>query len=138
MGKKYTGISIQTPYAMMILRGEKTVEVRTYPIPKKHIMKWLVLIEAPGKRRRSSSRIIGIVRFGGAFLYSSEKEFYSDVGKHLVGRDSGFIWDGSKKYGWQIESVKSFEEEIPCDKKIRGVVFRRNIEIDMDKIKTKQ
>jgi hypothetical protein len=105
--KTYTGINIQYPISRLILEGTKTIETRTYPIPKKFIGKELVFIETPGKQGNFKSRAIAIIKFDESFLYKSKDQFLKDITQHRVESGSKWAWDDSKqKWGWPIIEVK--------------------------------
>src|SRR5262245_57207558 len=88
----YSGINIQWPISRLILSGEKTIETRTYPIPKKYIGMDMLLIETPGKRGAFKARIVGIIKFQDSFYYESKNEFLKDVGLHFVDEKSEWGW----------------------------------------------
>jgi hypothetical protein len=124
----YTGINIQYPISQLILSGEKTIETRTYPVPKKYLGKELLIIETPGKSGRFKSRIVAIVQFDSCFQYKNSKDFYADAAKHGVSSDSPWAWNSEKpKWGWIIGKVK----RLPATQLNRqpGIVFSKNIEI---------
>ena len=117
MSKSYTGINIQWPISEDILSGSKTIETRTYPIPEKYINQDMLLIETPGKKGKFKSRITAIIRFTDSKEYKNKSDFYKDVDKHLVTKDSEWAWKNKKKYGWNVVIVKKFHKAIPFTKK---------------------
>lgn len=129
MMKSYTGINIQWPISQLIMSGQKTVETRTYPIPKKYIGQLMLVIETPGKSNSFSARICGIIVFDESFKYSSKKHFESDIGRHFVESDSPWAWNKKEKWGWPILSVQLFEKYKPAPPK-KGIKFTTNIRID--------
>jgi hypothetical protein len=122
----YTGINIQWPISQLILSGEKTIETRTYPIPKKYIGKKMLLIETPGKTGTFKSRIAGIIKFEDSFCYQSKEEFLRDVNRHFVGEDSDWAWTNKKKWGWPVTLIRRFAKPIPLKKRI-GIRFTKDI-----------
>lgn len=127
--KTYTGINIQYPISRQILSGEKSIETRTYPIPEKFVGLPLAIIETPGKLGKFKSRIIGIIIFSECFKYQSEKKFYLDRDKHLVGPDSIWAWKSDKgKWGWKIKNVRALKKEIPL-KKRSGIKYCKDVQI---------
>lgn len=127
--KLYTGINIQFPISRLILSGKKIIETRTYSIPKRLIGQELAIIETPGKTGKFKSRVIGLIVFGESFKYKSAKEFYADLERHCVSKDSDWAWNSKKgKWGWEIKKVTSLKNEIPLLKR-SGIVYSKNIEI---------
>ena len=129
MKRLLTGINIQYPISELIVNGVKTIETRTYPIPKEYIGKEMVIIETPGKLGKFKARMIGLVMFGESFEYGSADEFYKDTGKHCVEKESVWKWvDGVKKYGWPVVKVEKLEKVRPAPKK-KGIKFTRGIRV---------
>lgn len=127
--KSYTGINIQFPISQLILSGEKSIETRTYPLPKKYIGQEMAIIETPGKGGRFKSRVVGIIVFGESFRYPSSKKFYEDQTRHRVSRDSDWAWNPDKgKWGWPILKVSLLERPLEIDGKA-GIVYRSGITI---------
>lgn len=127
--RTYTGINIQFPISRLILEGKKTVETRTYPIPKSYIGQELAIIETPGKTRNFNARIIGTVRFSECFEYENEKQFYLDKKRHCVTPDSPWKWTkGKTKWGWPVQVLRQFPLPIPFQGK-RGIVYAKAVEI---------
>jgi hypothetical protein len=127
---KLPGINIQYPWSELLLSGAKTIETRTYALPKKYIGIELAIIETPGltKESRASrkSRIAGTITFGLPFKYS-EAKWKSDVKKHLVPvNDPAFSWRARKKeiWGWPVIQVRRINPPLPAPV-TRGIVFAR-------------
>jgi len=117
------GINIQFPISRLILSGDKTIETRTYPIPKKYIGKDLALVETPGPKGQFKARIIGVVRFSRCFKYESETAFYKDSKRHRVTPRSPWKWRNDRpKWGWQIDFMEPLDKEVPLQKR-PGIVF---------------
>lgn len=130
INKVFTGINIQHPISGLILNGTKTIETRTYPIPKKYIGVPLLIIETPGKKGDFKARIIGIIQFGNSFRYLNKTEFYKDEKKHKVNASSPWKWTTKGKWGWKITRVEKFKNPIPAPLK-KGIIFTSNIEISI-------
>ena len=129
MKKKKTlpGINIQYPISRLILEGKKTIETRTYPIPKHYIGKEMAIIETPGKTGNFKARIIGTVVFGESFQYKDQKAFYRDSLKHCVTPDSPWKWvNGKQKWGWPINKTTIFKVPLQAPLK-RGIRFVKNV-----------
>lgn len=125
--KNYSGINIQYPISQKILSGEKRVETRTYPLPKKLVGVDLLIIETPGRAGKFKARIAGIIRFGDSFKYESKKAFYEDMPRHHVDRASPWAWkEKTCKWGWPIQTVQRFETPITM-KKRTGILYTHNI-----------
>jgi hypothetical protein len=129
MKLKYTGINIQYPISELILNGKKTIETRTYPIPKKYMGKDMLLVETPGKNGKFKARVIAIIKFDDCFLYSSSYLFYKDKSKHHVDPSSKWAWTDSKpKWGWLISYCKPLKTEVPL-KRQPGIKFTCNLSL---------
>lgn len=121
------GINIQAPIARLILEGKKTVETRTYQIPRAYIGSWMVVIETPGVTGRFTARMIGLVRFGESFEYPNRESFYAHSHLHLVKPDSCWKWkDGVSKFGWPVDDVAIFDKPLAL-KKRSGIRYSKGI-----------
>ena len=125
------GLNIQYPWSKMIIDGKKTVETRSYPLPKKYEGEELALIETPGKAGNFKSRIIGTVTFSHSFKYPNETCWKEDQCRHLVGLASEFGWNENKdKYGWVICAVHKFDEPVEAPTK-KGIIFTNDCNVLM-------
>jgi len=122
----YTAINIQYPISDKILEGEKVIETRRYPLPDKYLNQVLLLMETPGPAKKFKSRIIGIIRFTECFQYQSKKQFYADVDKHCVTKDSIWAWQAGDKWGWRVEVIKKISPSITY-RGNKGIIFTNNI-----------
>lgn len=124
--KTYTGINIQWPISELILSGKKTIETRTYPIPEKYLNQEMLMIETPGKKGKFKSRIVAIIKFTECFEYKSKSEFYRDINKHYVSKNSFWAWEEKSKYGWRLIIVHKFNKSLnaPVNK---GIIYTNNI-----------
>lgn len=125
---KYTGINIQHPISQLIIKGEKTIETRTYAIPKKYLNQEMLLIETPGKKNNFISRIIGIIKFTNCFQYTTKKEFYSQELDHCVSKTSKWAWKDGEKWGWSVKVLKIISPSLEYTKK-KGIQYTLNIEL---------
>lgn len=118
------GINIQAPWAALLISGQKSVETRSYPLPKKYEGVELALIETPGKSRKFKSRIIGTITFSHSFQYKTENDWKLDYSRHKVeDSDPLYSWTNNKpKYGWVVSNVKVFDDPVDAPKK-RGIIF---------------
>lgn len=126
----YSGINIQFPISKLILNGIKSIETRTYPIPKKYLGINMVMLETPGKTGRFKTRAVAIIRFDACFKYNSKSEFYKDTPLHHVGPDSEWAWiDGKNKWGWKLVLVEKFNSPIQIKQRI-GIRYTVNIKLN--------
>lgn len=120
------GINIQAPWSDLLIGGQKTVETRSYPLPKKYEGVELALIETPGKHGKFKSRIIGTITFSHCFEYKTKKDWRSDYARHKVDLTSKFYWWNDKpKYGWVVSDIVKFDDPVDAPKN-RGIVFTSN------------
>ena len=126
----YDGINIQWPISELILSGHKTVETRTYPIPKSYLNKEVLLVETPGKSGNFKSRIRGIISFSDCFQYMNEQEFYDDFDRHRVDRESIWKYDSHRgKWGWKVRLVKKFDLPKALNRRT-GIRYAKNLTIE--------
>jgi hypothetical protein len=125
-----TGINIQCPFSHMLINGNKCVETRSYPLPKKYEGEELALIETPGKCGRFKAKVIGTITFSHSFQYSHQEEWQSDYNRHLVPiEDKTYGWKEDKnKYGWVVSDIVKFDEPQPAPEK-KGIVFTKSCQI---------
>lgn len=124
------GINIQYPISQLIASGEKTVETRTYPIPKRYVGTPVALIETPGPVGRFKARITAIIEFSESFEYETKESFYKDKSRHRVEPDAAWKWNPEqRKFGWPVRVLKVFSKPLPAPKR-RGIVFSRHCEIN--------
>jgi hypothetical protein len=128
MGKTYTGVNIRFPISQLILNGEKIVETRTYPLPKKFEDCDLLLIETPGSVGKFKARAVAIIRFKTSFEYRSKAEFYADSRKHKVTKSSPWAWGEKPKWGWEIESVRVLRSPFQIKNRL-GIRYTNNITV---------
>lgn len=123
------GLNIQAPWSTLLIDGEKSVETRSYALPKKYEGVELALIETPGKNRNFKARIIGTITFSHSFEYPDSQTWADDYNRHKVEEDSIFGWKENKsKYGWVVSNIKKFEEPVDAPKK-RGIIFTKGCDV---------
>lgn len=128
MKRTFTGINIQWPISQLILEGKKSIETRTYPLPKRLVNQELLMIETPGPKGKFKARSVAIIKFTGCIEYRDSADFYMDIDRHCVQPGSLWEWKDEKpKYGWVVEVLEILPEPITCKK--RGIVYRKNIHI---------
>ena len=128
--KTFTGINIQYPISRLIIEKKKTIETRTYPIPKAFLGQELALIETPGKTGKFKARAIAVIKFTECFQYKSKKEFYSQANLHCVTPDSVWAWHDGEKWGWVVEVIKILPEPVELTNQ-RGIVYRKGINLEI-------
>lgn len=125
-----TGLNIQIPWSQLLINGNKSVETRSYALPKKYEGVELALIETPGKYGRFKSQIIGTITFSHSFQYSDKQEWINDYNRHKVEEaDEFFYWnENKKKYGWVVSNVQKLDKPIEAPK-TKGIIFTKNCNI---------
>jgi hypothetical protein len=118
-----TGLNIQAPWSTLLINGQKTVETRSYCLPKRLEGVELALIETPGKSAKFKSRIIGTITFSNCVEYANYNEWKLDENRHRVSIDNKLYgWKNKPKFGWIVESVKKLDN--PVDPPIkRGIIY---------------
>ena len=125
-----TGINIQTPWSFLLINGDKTVETRSYHLPKKYEGVELALIETPGKYGRFKSRIIGTITFSHSFQYPDKQAWIDDYNRHKVpDTNNNFGWKEDKeKWGWVVSDIIKFDEpQIAPENK--GIIFTLDCQV---------
>lgn len=121
-----TGLNIQSPWSSLLISGHKTVETRSYQLPKKYEGIELALIETPGKSRKFQSRIIGTITFSHCFKYPDKQAWKDDYNRHKVEEsDKDYKWNHKPKYGWVVSKIVKFDEPVDPPKK-RGIIFTQD------------
>jgi len=121
-----TGLNIQIPWSQLLINGDKSVETRSYPLPKKYEGVELALIETPGKYGQFKSRIISTITFSHSFLYDIKQDWLDDYNRHKVEeQDKLFGWNPVKpKYGWVVSDINKFDEPTSAPKQ-KGIIFTK-------------
>ena len=126
------GINIQWPWSEKIINGVKTIETRTYPIPKYLLNRYLALLETSGDLelyKRFQTRIIGLIKFSDSFRYSSKTQWKQDFKKHCVPNTSKYTYkDKNIKWGWTISDIICFDKPQKAPK-TRGIKFTKKCRI---------
>ena len=121
-----TGLNIQAPWSTLLIDGLKTVETRSYALPKRLHGIELALIETPGKSGKFKSRIIGTITFSHSFVYPNYAEWISDEHNHKVSlSDPTYGWNDKPKYGWVVQSITKFSQSVDPPPK-RGIIYAKN------------
>lgn len=109
----------------MLISGQKSVETRKYPLPKKYLNQWLAVIETQNTERRDT-RVVGLVRFEKCFRYETAEKWARDVAKHRVKKgDPNFAYrEGEPKWGWKVSGYLKLDEAL-APPETRGIVYAR-------------
>lgn len=123
-----TGLNIQTPWSAFLINGEKTVETRSYSLPKKYENVELALIETPGKYGRFKSRIVGTITFSHSFLYETKSDWVNDYDNHKVDQDDKLYgWNSKLKYGWVVSRINKFDQPKTILSR-KGIIFTTGVQ----------
>ena len=127
------GLNVRSPWSTLLIKGQKTVETRSYTLPKRLEGVELALIETPGKSAKFKSRIIGTITFSSCVQYSSKEQWESDESRHKVNiNDKTYGWKDKPKFGWIVQSVKKFENPVDPPAK-RGIIYAKNCLMEKQK-----
>ncbi len=128
------GINIQFPWSELLVSGKKTVETRSYPLPKKFIDVELAIIETPGRLGKKNgifkARIIGTIIFSSSKLYPTCASWLADRKFHLVEKEDPMYGFSllKPKYGWQVASVARLNSPaLPPTS--RGIIFAKGCRV---------
>ena len=122
-----SGLNVQEPWASLLINGTKSVETRSYAIPKKYEGVELAIIATPGRKGNFKSKIIGTIIFSHCFKYTNIYDFENDYNRHLVlVDDKNYGWKNDKhKYGWVVSNFEQFDKPLDPPAK-RGIIFVSN------------
>jgi len=123
-------LEVQRPWSRKLVKGEKTVEVRTYELPKEYIGKTFYILETRSGSGSGSSLpdivdpedddlgglyLIGEVVFKQCKQYKTEAEFNKDFSKHQLEPNSTFAYSADAPcYGWMVKSAREKTLADPC------------------------
>jgi hypothetical protein len=130
------GINVQWPWSQLLLRGEKTIETRGYPIPEKYKGVPLAMIETPGRHGAKAgvvkAKIIAVVTFSGCKKYVSKEDWLDDCDDHCVRPDDPLYAyrEGEAKWAWIVKSVRAVSDETSPPSP-RGIVFASGCRVEM-------
>lgn len=128
MKRTVPGLNIQHPWSDLIAIGKKTIETRSYPLPKKFENVELAIIETPGRLGKKlgikKARIVGTVIFSGCIQYKTKKHWLKDQSRHLINSaDLQYAFSNKKpKWGWFIARTKKFEDTVAAPSR-RGIIY---------------
>jgi hypothetical protein len=118
------GLEMQQPWAELLLKGEKRIETRTYPLPHALRYRHIVIIESESGVTTSAlansitlkeggfPRCIGTVVFSECFEYENEQQWDADRDQHCVAAGSAFDWiPDTVKQPEEGEEEKEQEEQ---------------------------
>lgn len=125
------GLNIQAPWSQMIIDGLKTIETRSYPLPKKYIDKPFAVISTPGPNKLiPKAEIIGVVVFSECFKYASKTEWLKDFKRHQVKKENVqfSFCDNRPKYAWVVSKIIKIKPSLPPPSR-RGIIFASNCKV---------
>ena len=143
-------LEIQKPWVDRILARQKTIEIRSYPLPPAllHQRIWILEsmasedglsplgdtlenVEATGRRAGEDGKspcIVGWIKFSSANQYSSKQAFVDLEDQHCVPSNSPYAWtvaNAQTIHGWVIESVSLETPSIQEQSTIKSLIRRK-------------
>lgn len=117
------------------MRGDKKLETRNYPIPRKYLGVELALIETPGPKGKEAAgiakaRVIGTITFVECYKYRGREHWLKEQGLHKVKPDEGqFRYSPDmEKWAWKVGKVKRLDTPVNPPAK-RGIVFAKRCKV---------
>ena len=136
MAKKLSlpAVNIQYPWSELILKGDKRIETRGYPIPKHYVGQDLLIIETPGmsKAGPSKAEVVGVVVFGECFKYETKYDWLIDADEHLVPQGHpifGFS-KNAEKWGWRVKSCRRLAKRQSAPTR-KGIQFTKSVLVSL-------
>jgi hypothetical protein len=102
------GLEMKEPWASLVLKGEKTLETRTYALPKQLLGRPIVLLATASDSGLAgasglsddcpagAATAVGLVTFGGVVRWESRVTWEGDFARHRVPPAGG----GAEAFGW--------------------------------------
>lgn len=147
-------LDVRRPWSQMLLRGDRTIECRSYPIPQSSIGHQMLILETMPSPLFWKSKDAGVVpdetsgKFVGCLVFESCREYLShqqweaDCGSHRVDPAAtvgNFGWDESKPmFGWVVAPGSITIFSTPVDPRTYGLtrqfrsIFHLAALLDMD------
>jgi hypothetical protein len=133
-------LEMQTPFAMLLLTGRKTIETRAYPLPSELLHRRIQILQTKSgadavsvlgvaveftkqELEDKGASLIGWVIFDRVVEYTDRNSFEADESKHKVLKGSGYGWranDTTTLYGWVVKNYK----RAVFDKQYTGITRR--------------
>ena len=104
---------------VFLLRGAKTVEVRTYLLGRRQEEEhWIEDTGGNKPPRGFKNSVVGLIKFKVDFQYTSYAQLQSDELCHQIPAGSAFDWDVAKTntllYGWAVDYVRRLANPRPA------------------------
>ena len=112
------GLEVQAPWADAILRGEKAVETRSYPLPDALLGRPLWMLESVSGAACVSSipdlvpagdsrmRVTGAFKVVRQYRYESAAVFAAEEPRHLVSPTNPYAWRENRRlWAWVVEPI---------------------------------
>ena len=136
------GLNLQWPFSRLLLTGQKTIEVRKYPLFRsiQDCSSMAFIVETPGESndafavavgtgleqlspRPVKAQIIGVARFQDDGEYTDVAAYQADRAQHCINPDcSSKEWNGAgKRYKWRVTSTSELREYVLEDLPTRGM-----------------
>jgi hypothetical protein len=118
------------------LSGEKVIETRGYPIPKKFLGIWMAIVETgrPGEigSRPGRAQVVGLIIFKSCYKYKNRQHWESEQSLHRVsGNDPDYAFDDQKdKWAWEIEMVRPLPKPQSAPLK-RGIRYAKECIVEL-------
>jgi len=121
--KLSSGVEVETPritlnawapFANNMTSGLQTISTRSYQLPLEctNVACGIVQIRPKHSANYRPPCMIGEVVFSGSVVYQNKEEWYEDSDKHLNDAEKNWSHSYQKKYGWVIESYRTYENDI--------------------------
>lgn len=122
------GLNIQDPWSEMILSGSKTIETRSYPIPKHFLNTQIAVIETH-KDNSKKATIKGVVIFSNCYKYNNFDHWLQESHLHKVSvNDPNYKYNENKaKWAWVISNHFRVPSQPPPI--VRGIKYAKECEI---------
>ena len=142
-------IEVQMPWSELMLERKKTIEVRSYVLPKALLGRKIYILQSPCNESSASKigdqidlcrvgdvdaddssshvKLVGWCIFNKIIDFHSESAFYAASDQHLVTPDSIFRWKNGITnclYGWEVEQVG---RDIPSEESFLAVRRLRSL-----------
>ena len=134
------GLEVQAPWADAILRGEKAVETRSYPLPDALLGRPLWMLESVSGAACVSSipdlvpagdsrmRVTGAFKVVRQYRYESAAVFAAEEPRHLVSPTNPYAWcEDRRLWAWVVEPITPSSDDVstaslpPCRRRLRSL-----------------
>lgn len=134
------GLECKAEWCEKILSGQKSLEVRRYPLPPELSGQRVLLLASTGAEGvptfgdsiaagQTGGTVVGWVLFDGAVEYSSAAAFAADAAAHCVPPTSPYAAQegGPTLYGWKVVASHRLAQPLPLPamQRVMRSVYRR-------------